>query len=90
MPAQELELPSLLGAGGGLGDLYQIGKPSMADATLDGLKRLDLNSSLDLSWHSIPLHSITDFMGTTRELSKDGGILLALSIAVATPRLFLR
>jgi len=33
-----------------------------------------LSSSLDLSWHSIPLCSIADFMGTTRELLKDGGM----------------
>jgi len=36
MPVWELGLLSLLGADGRLGDLYQIGKPGMADATLDG------------------------------------------------------
>ena len=74
MPVWGLESPLLLKTDGGPGDLYQIGKPSTADTTLDGLKQSDLSSSLDLSQHSIPLHSITDFIGTTKELSKDGGM----------------
>jgi len=41
----ELELPLSSAINGGLGDLYQIGRPSMADRTFDGQRQSVLSSS---------------------------------------------
>ena len=71
MPAQVSVLVSRSGTNGAPGAYFQAG--SLMDEILDGPRLLDSSSSAFLSYHLAAVALTSKFMGTTRELLKDGG-----------------